>query len=188
MEILRSAIAGFLTYLVTLVDLNSAQYPFHEIIRPLVESTPEGTPLLQVVNNHVPVNSGHVGLGWHPPSPSEINNLTATINATGVYGFVFNSSVTPASLPYGTYNWCNMPHVRPQEYSIPPKEYKLEYVEVVSAPCPPTLPQIIPPSLPPSPIPNFCLSTNLSSPDPPSSQENTVCYQRLSSRNTSLVV
>jgi hypothetical protein len=72
-----------------------------------------------------------VDLNWYAPNATQINNLTSVINGTDVYGFIFNSSLTPAGSPYGTYNWCNMPHVRPQEYVTPPDNYKLEYVEVV---------------------------------------------------------
>lgn len=76
-------------------------------------------------------NESAVDLAWHPPNATNINNLRAVINGTGVNGFIFNSSVTPATAAYSTYNWCNMPHVRRQEYVVPPPEYSLEYVEVV---------------------------------------------------------
>lgn len=77
-------------------------------------------------------DSKPVDLSWHPPSKTNINDLSNVINGTGVHGFIFNSSITPATSGYGTYNWCNMPHIRSQEYVVPPKEYKLEYVELVS--------------------------------------------------------
>ncbi|KAJ1325282.1 2-phosphoxylose phosphatase [Microdochium nivale] len=73
-----------------------------------------------------------VDLNWYPPASSQINNLTAALTTEhGVYGFVFNSSQTPAAAGYGTYNWCNMPHARAAEYVVPSKEYKLKYVEVM---------------------------------------------------------
>ena len=72
-----------------------------------------------------------VDLSYYAPSQTVINSLSSAINGTGVYGYIFNSSSDPAGVPYGTYNWCNMPHVRPQEYVVPSKDYKLEYVEVV---------------------------------------------------------
>lgn len=72
------------------------------------------------------------GLDWHPPTATWINDLDAIINGTGTYGFIFNGSELPDGVPYGTYNYCNMPHVRVQEYEVPDPEYKLEYVEVVS--------------------------------------------------------
>ena len=76
-------------------------------------------------------NISSISLSWHPPNSSAINNLSSVINGTGVYGFIFNSSATPEGVPYGTYNWCNMPHVRAADYPKAPSDYKLEYVEVV---------------------------------------------------------
>ncbi|KAI0020363.1 histidine acid phosphatase family protein [Xylariomycetidae sp. FL0641] len=71
-----------------------------------------------------------VDLGWYPPRNTAINNLDTVLHGTGVYGFIFNSSDTPPD-QYGTYNWCNMPHVRETEYVRPPAEYELKYVEVI---------------------------------------------------------
>ncbi|TVY15442.1 hypothetical protein LARI1_G006525 [Lachnellula arida] len=71
-----------------------------------------------------------VDLSWHAPNATGINNLTAVIEGEGVYGFIYNSSNTPAN-QYGVYNWCNMPHVRATEYKKPGSEYKLQYVEVI---------------------------------------------------------
>ncbi|KAF2839134.1 histidine acid phosphatase-like protein [Patellaria atrata CBS 101060] len=70
-------------------------------------------------------------LGWYPPNASWINNLSDIINGTGVHGFIFNSSELPNGIPYRTYNWCNMPHVRQSEYPVASSEYELEYVEVI---------------------------------------------------------
>jgi hypothetical protein len=50
----------------------------------------------------------------YPPAATSINNLTFALNGTGAPG-IFTSSVTPDAI-YGTYNWCNMPHVRQREY------------------------------------------------------------------------
>ena len=74
-----------------------------------------------------------VDLNWYPPAQSHINNLTSVINSEGVYGFIYNSSDTPEGVEYGTYNWCNMPHVQKDTYVVvePRKEYELVYVEVV---------------------------------------------------------
>ncbi|SPO26984.1 related to acid phosphatase [Ustilago trichophora] len=46
---------------------------------------------------------------------------------------VFNSSTTPAGLPWDTYNYCNAPHVNAQHYERPPqaKDAKLVFVNVV---------------------------------------------------------
>ncbi|ROV93039.1 hypothetical protein VPNG_09447 [Cytospora leucostoma] len=77
-------------------------------------------------------NSTTVDLGWYPPSQTLINNLTNVVSngTTGVYGFIYNSSYTPDD-EYGTYNWCNMPHVRAKEYVRPSEEYELVYVELI---------------------------------------------------------
>lgn len=65
----------------------------------------------------------------YPPASTNINNLTYVFNGSGSPG-IFDSSKTPNS-KYGTYNWCNMPHVRQREYKTPPKDYTLQYVEVI---------------------------------------------------------
>lgn len=71
-----------------------------------------------------------IDLQWHAPNKSWINDLDKVMNGTGTNGFVFNGSALPSGAKYGTYNWCNMPHVRRQEYPVPDDVYKLEYVEV----------------------------------------------------------
>ena len=86
----------------------------------------------------------------YPPTSSNLNNLTFVLNGSGAPG-IFNSSTTPEK-EYGIYNWCNMPHVRTQEYKcvtsstppettcwncfasyirVPPKNYTLQYVEII---------------------------------------------------------
>ncbi|KAF7188780.1 putative acid phosphatase [Pseudocercospora fuligena] len=69
----------------------------------------------------------NVSLSWHPPSKYEVNDLAGVINGSGVYGFIFNSSVGPLD----TYNWCNMPHTNADTYPKVEEGYKLEYVEVI---------------------------------------------------------
>ncbi|KAL1296837.1 hypothetical protein AAFC00_004460 [Neodothiora populina] len=76
-------------------------------------------------------DSTTVDLSWHRPAASEINDLESAINGTGTYGFIFNSSSLPDRVPYGTYNWCNMPHARSQEYPIVNSSFELQYVEVI---------------------------------------------------------
>ncbi|POS71815.1 hypothetical protein DHEL01_v209797 [Diaporthe helianthi] len=73
-----------------------------------------------------------VDLSWYPPAQTLVNNLTNVVSnsTTGVYGFIYDSSHTPDEA-YGTYNWCNMPHVRATEYKVPPDEYELVYVELI---------------------------------------------------------
>ncbi|KAI0846491.1 phosphoglycerate mutase-like protein [Daldinia vernicosa] len=56
-----------------------------------------------------------VDLGWYPPSNTSINNLTTALHGEGIYGFIFNTSET-SDAQYGTYNWCNMPHVRKTDF------------------------------------------------------------------------
>ncbi|KAF2816874.1 phosphoglycerate mutase-like protein [Mytilinidion resinicola] len=71
-------------------------------------------------------------LSWNPPISSWITNLSDIINGTGTHGFIFNSSELPKGTEYArTYNWCNMPHVRLEDYPIAPLEYELDYVEVI---------------------------------------------------------
>jgi acid phosphatase len=62
----------------------------------------------------VVVTSTSAKVVHYPPTLSNLNNLTFVLNGSGVPG-IFNSSVTPEK-EYGIYNWCNMPHVRTQEY------------------------------------------------------------------------
>ncbi|XP_014552515.1 hypothetical protein COCVIDRAFT_110079 [Bipolaris victoriae FI3] len=77
------------------------------------------------------VSATEVDLGWYPPKKSWINNLDQILNGTGTNGFIFNSSQLPAGVEYGTYNWCNMPHVRKEEYVKADDEFELVYVEVI---------------------------------------------------------
>lgn len=77
-----------------------------------------------------PPTMASIDLSWHAPSASAINNLTSVLSSTGVYDFIYNTSQTPPAL-YGTYNWCNMPHVRRDIYITPTPDYQLAYVELV---------------------------------------------------------
>ncbi len=86
--------------------------------------------LAATARGHYRTAAASVDLGWYPPNATVINNLTNVLNATGVYGFVYNNSY-PTDLPHGTYNWCNMPHVRREEYERPSDEYRLKFVELV---------------------------------------------------------
>jgi hypothetical protein len=89
-------------------------------------------PLMPIVFSSVATaQNTTVDLKWHAPKESWINNLEQVLNGTGTNDFVFNSSQLPAGTPYGTYNWCNMPHVRAQEYPKASKEFALVYVEVL---------------------------------------------------------
>ena len=122
-------IAWTLLFLIVLISFLLAQsltmLTLHHLIPSLSLLYPSTYAQKQSAGSGTPV----VDLNWYPPAPTQINNLSAVINGTGTYGFVFNSSVTPGN--YQTYNWCNMPHTRSQEYSVAGEEYRLEYVEVV---------------------------------------------------------
>ena len=76
-------------------------------------------------------SSETVDLAWYAPANSSVASLSSAVNGSGVYGFIFNSSQTPSSAPYSTYNWCNMPHVRRNEYPAANSSLKLAYVEVI---------------------------------------------------------
>ncbi|KAI9149144.1 Chitinase [Paramyrothecium foliicola] len=71
-----------------------------------------------------------VDIDWHAPAKTDINDLDKVLSAKGVYGWIYDSSETPDD-KYGTYNWCNMPHVRSKEYVKAKDEFKLQYVEVI---------------------------------------------------------
>jgi hypothetical protein len=45
-------------------------------------------------------SSTTLDLSWHAPPSTEVSDLKSVINGTDVYGFIFNSSKTPAGLPY----------------------------------------------------------------------------------------
>jgi hypothetical protein len=75
-------------------------------------------------------NDTRIDLGWYAPKKSWINDLGQVLNGTGTNGFVFDSSQLPDGVKYGTYNWCNMPHVRKEEYVRVADEFELVYVEV----------------------------------------------------------
>ncbi|GAB7356912.1 hypothetical protein MBLNU459_g7766t1 [Dothideomycetes sp. NU459] len=86
-------------------------------------------PLIELVLSQT--TNGTVDLSWHAPISSSINNLSFVINGSGIDGFIFNSSTLPPGVPYGTYDWCNMPHVRVQEYPRTNQSFELQYVEVI---------------------------------------------------------
>lgn len=104
----------------------------NKMVKRLLDLFLVGSTARQVASQCPSANASQIDLGWHAPNATDINDLSSVINGTGVYGFIFNSSLTPATSVYSTYNWCNMPHVRRQEYVVPPSDFKLEYVEVVS--------------------------------------------------------
>ncbi|KAF2022222.1 phosphoglycerate mutase-like protein [Aaosphaeria arxii CBS 175.79] len=72
-----------------------------------------------------------VDLNWHAPKKTWVNDLSRVIGDRGTNGFYFGGSNLPPKTKYGKYNWCNMPHVRKQEYPKAKKDYELQYVEVI---------------------------------------------------------
>lgn len=77
-------------------------------------------------------NSPTFNGSWNPPNNTRINDLGTVINGTDVFGFIFSDAYTPHSNDNDAINWCNMPHVNSDTYPLPPTDYTLEYVEVVS--------------------------------------------------------
>jgi hypothetical protein len=123
-------------------------------------------PVISGVHSAATCASPSVDLSWYPSPSTDLNSLNSLENSSGIYGFVFNSSADPAGVPYGTYNWCNMPHVRSQEYKKAPSGYKLEYVEVVST----------------SVWKCSAVAQLTFPPDPPPPQADTVRFQHVSPR------
>src|SRR5256885_5535010 len=39
--------------------------------------------------------AAQMDVSWHAPALTQINNLTGVLAGNGVYGFIYNSSVTP---------------------------------------------------------------------------------------------
>ena len=101
------------------------------VIRHHIAPLTSGVPAKTTESGNGAAATSNIDLGWYPPKKSQLNNLSAVVDGSGVYGFIYNSSTNPIGVPYGRYNWCNMPHVRASEYKRPPKEYVLKYVEVV---------------------------------------------------------
>lgn len=93
--------------------------------------TYSATFLAAVTTSVIGQAQAEVDLGWYKPDATVVNDLKGIIGGDGVWGYIYNTSVTPDS-KYGVYNWCNMPHVRKQEYKKAKAGYKLQYVEVVS--------------------------------------------------------
>jgi hypothetical protein len=89
------------------------------------------TSALSIISSREP-EGNNVDHGWYPPNSTWITNLSAVVNGSGLYGFIFNDSRVPNGVEYGTYNWCNMPHVRKSEYKKAGAEFELIYVEIVS--------------------------------------------------------
>ncbi|ELQ44913.1 hypothetical protein M0657_004850 [Pyricularia oryzae] len=75
-----------------------------------------------------PVIVGGVDVGWYPSSQTAFNDLTAVVDGAGVPKFTFDPS---GEWQDDGYNWCNMPHVRAQDYMQPSTDFELQYVEII---------------------------------------------------------
>jgi hypothetical protein len=107
-----------------------------------------------------------VSLNWFPPAQSWVTDLATIVNGSGTYGYSFGGSQIPAGGKYGDYVYCNMPHVRKQEYQVPAKDqYELIYVELVS------------------PLKMPRTRSNLTAADPSASQEDAVRGKYVSERD-----
>ena len=83
-----------------------------------------------------------IDLNWYPPNATWETGIPIAINSTGTHGLALKSSQMLSGEYREVYGWCNMPHVRKEEYVRPGKEYDLEYVELVSLPS--SLPALAP--------------------------------------------
>jgi len=74
---------------------------------------------------------------WHPPADTAINDHARAIDGTGLMAKKVvpwtgaGVSEQPQGWEYGEYNYCNMPHVRAQEYVKKGEEFELLFVEVI---------------------------------------------------------
>ena len=57
-------------------------------------------PVLFSFASAVSASNTTVDLSWHAPPSTKVSDLNSVINSTDVWGFIFNSSKTPAGLPY----------------------------------------------------------------------------------------
>ncbi|KAL9059573.1 MAG: hypothetical protein Q9162_001078 [Coniocarpon cinnabarinum] len=105
--------------------------PTFFVVKMIYSHWPTYFASIQLINHAS--TAAAIDLNWYPPADTQVSSLASAINGTGVNGFIFNSSQTPPSVPYaGTYNWCNMPHVRQSEYpAINSSGLQLSYVEVI---------------------------------------------------------
>jgi hypothetical protein len=75
--------------------------------------------------------------GWHPPAGTDINDHARAMDGTGpmakkvVPWTGAGASEQPQGWQYGEYNYCNMAHVRAEEYVKKGEEFELVFVEVI---------------------------------------------------------
>lgn len=67
----------------------------------------------------------------YPPVSNQFSDLDLVFNEDlETNGGIYNGSYVPKE-EYGVYNFCNMPHVRKEEYLVPESGFELQYVEVI---------------------------------------------------------
>jgi hypothetical protein len=124
---IATCIIAVILYSVSVYFFSLKTSPLNIVSSTLLSSEPAlfNSPSAQDDNSDMAVN-----LSWSPPNATWISNLTNIINGTGTFGFVFSADGPPKG-QYGEYSWCNMPHVRTQEYPRVGNDFELIYVEVV---------------------------------------------------------
>lgn len=120
-------IPSFKVLLLSLLVIYTVQLGISDMLLQAQQSPGLMLPLGGSIRNVPP----SVDASWYPPVSNNVNNLDQTIDGHGTYGFMFDSSILPPETEYGTYNWCNMPHVRATEYPRVNSSYELQYVEVI---------------------------------------------------------
>lgn len=125
----NTAFAGLVTDVLTSFDIFLGQLWQNNMVNRIRNALFFGLAAHQVAAQ-CSQQAANVDLNWHAPNQTNINNLSVVVNGTGSNG-VYNTSTTPATSAYSTYNWCNMPHVRRQEYPVAAQGYELVYVELV---------------------------------------------------------
>lgn len=97
--------AGWITTLITILISTLLLYSLTMLSNTYL--LPPLTLLISPISAQLATtNSPKADLEWYPPNATQINNRSAVINGTGVYGFVFNDSHAPAGNGYyGGYNW-----------------------------------------------------------------------------------
>ena len=84
------------------------------------------------------LTSGGADPRWYAPVKTDVNDLASAIHGDGpmaqkvVPKTGAGASQQPEGWKYGEYNYCNMPHVRAEEYLRKDEnQWELLYVEVI---------------------------------------------------------
>jgi len=77
------------------------------------------------------------GSAWHSPANTDVNDHARAMDGSGPMAKKIvpwthtGASEQPRGWAYGDYNYCNMPHVRADEYVKKGEEFELLFVEVI---------------------------------------------------------